>query len=280
VFQKINEFFEECKNELAIVRSPDAESKMVKFVTNKLDLDAWFGTETNAKLLLTTSGGPSPDGVFSAFYTLSDELVKIGFELCVAYPSVGGSFSLSLKIDAKTKVYSSGEEILFALHVIRTALGKGSPIEHLFYQIYLQAKHLSFSFEQNNLADLENIIELLKDTRRIRIARSDLETRSLLAVKDDDRFIFFLSLDAASTRPQGVDCFSLLMHELASGSGCGKKIDWVVGNIGLGGFKEAPLIFVVRNSRIVKICTDYLDVLTLIEIFQVYDIYIEPIGFV
>jgi hypothetical protein len=158
--------------------------------------------------------------------------------------------------------------MIFALHVIRITLGKSSLIEQLFFDVYLQAKHLSFSFDRgDNISDLGNMIESkeMQDTRRIRIAETYTVTKNLLRT-NDDRFKFFFSLDTAATRPEAVENLSKLMRGLGEKI---NKIDWIVGSVGLSEFKQAPLLFVVKNSRIECVCTDYLDILVLIDIFKV-----------
>ena len=258
--EKINEFLNTYKKEISNVIHDDSKGNITYF-TNKDTLIEWLGRESSNRILLKTGGSSPSGGIFMAFYELSEDLLKIGFELAVAYPSVDPSFSLTIKLRDKIKVYL-GDEILFALRIIKSLLNKSLKNEQSFYKIYTELNNLEFSIK-DNVEDLNDIIWLLKDTKKINITKSHLETRTILAL-NDNKYKFFLSLDAVVTSPEAIDNLRSMMLQLSEMN----EIEWVVGSLNINSTESAPFFFIIKNGQLIGVCSDRFDIMILLKIFK------------
>ena len=195
-------------------------------------------------------------------YKLTADLKKIGFSIGVTVPSVGKEFSLTIKIRDHIVVYRN-KEIQFVIKVLKIGLGKSTDNEVMFSKIYGELTEVDTMLTKDNIDEVNILISLLKQTQNIKISKSHNETQFVLR-KRDDKWRFFISLDAVDSASEAIKKMKLIINSKT----IFKNFEWFVGNLNLLSNNTAPLIFLVRNSKIHLVLTDYLDILIMMSVFK------------
>ena len=196
------------------------------------------------------------------FYDVYIDLKKVGFEVGVAIPSISNEFTLNIKIGGDIQNYKYKDDISFVLNVLNICFEKGTPIENTFWKAYGELKNINIKLTKKNVKhfNLNSVIEILK-TNNITIAKSSIETQRLLK-KKNDKWRFFLPLDGPDSVIEAIRTMNLLKEE--SNNNDFDNVGWIVGKLDYTQYKSAPLLFLIKNSSIHLVLTDFLDVLIMV----------------
>ena len=189
------------------------------------------------------------------FYTLSSHLKKIGFKVGVAIPSICENFSLIIKIRSDEVVYHE-HDIAFALKVLKISAGQSSTNEKIFSKITCELNNFDLELRKNSVQNTNKLISLLDIIKDINISHDQTETQFILK-KTDDKWRFFVTLDSLDTAAESIKYLIFLYKKYSKIP----NFEWKVGNLNIHLINSAPYIFLLRNSKIEAVLTDYLDIL-------------------
>ncbi len=185
-------------------------------------------------------------------------LKSLGFEVGVALPMLSATKenSLSIKIMDENESYSNDDEILFVLKVLEIAFYKASDYETIFFHAFEEIQfHEQLNF-RNNLRELLSLLNRLKQLKIVVFKTSRIITLNLLKRKDN-KLRFFFPLDGKDNIIEKIR-WMIWLNDMGFNL---DNIEWVAGSVGLTEFNSSPLMFVIKNSEIHYVLTDYLDAL-------------------
>lgn len=192
------------------------------------------------------------------------------FEVGIALPIANATKenSLDIKIMNENESYSNMDEILFVLKVLEITFKKSSDYEYIFWHAFQEIYGIHFDLT-NILPEFISLLRLLKEFKIVVFKTSPIDTLDLLKRKDN-KWRFFFPLDGTDNIVEKIRLmiwFNLMGFNL-------DNIEWVAGSIHLKKFKSSPLMFVIKNSEIHYVLTDYLDALILMHRWE----YVEDLN--
>jgi hypothetical protein len=190
------------------------------------------------------------------FYAISSDLKKLGFEIAVAISNVSNEFSLTFQLDAKKEIYKSVEEISLVLDVLNICFKKATYIEKNFWQAFSEYKEINIF--NITLGTLTSVIDLSRNTKQLRFTEG--EKFQALMMANDDRWRFFLPLDGIDSTLESIKMLMLIKDSQIDIS----NIEFVVGRLGMNQYCSIPILFLIKNSKIHLVISDYIDVMILI----------------
>jgi len=183
-------------------------------------------------------------------------LKKLGFEIAVAISNVSNEFSLTFQLDAKKEIYKSVEEISLVLDVLNICFKKATYIEKNFWQAFSEYKEINIF--NITLGTLTSVIDLSRNTKQLRFTEG--EKFQALMMANDDRWRFFLPLDGIDSTLESIKMLMLIKDSQIDIS----NIEFVVGRLGMNQYCSIPILFLIKNSKIHLVISDYIDVMILI----------------
>ena len=181
----------------------------------------------------------------------------MGFEVGIAIPdaSANKEFSLNIKTEHTKMSYIDKDEISVVLNVFKVCLNKTSGDEKIFWKAYEESRGVNFEINKENLKKINSLISEAKDTKKFVFQASSIDTMSLFT-KTDGKWRVFFPLDGTDNIIEKIRMVLSLKDSIFNFS----NIEWVVGNYGLAGVRSTP-IFLIKNTKIHLVLTDFIDVL-------------------
>ncbi len=230
-------------------------------MTNEKSLNNFIEGERVTKIWLHTDQN-SLEGVFMRFYDMSQSLNKLGIKVGVALKSISTKFELCVKVGGITVTYDKVEEIPYILSIIGVAVDIGSKNEKLFFSVIAELEEIHLPLKVEQMSDINNLIEIFKRFKNVRIAQTRLGTLSFLR-KEDDIYRGFVVIDATLTSQIAIRNLSTLVSLSNL-----KKVKWIVGNLDIPSMQSAGLIFLIKNGKVIAVCLDDFDVVLFKEKFD------------
>ena len=106
------------------------------------------------------------------------------------------------------------EEIAFALKVLKISLGQSSINEKIFSKIICELNSFDLSLNKDNVQNTTKLISLLKIIENINVTHDQTETQFILK-KTDDKWRFFVTLDALDTAAESIKCMIYLYKKFS-----------------------------------------------------------------
>ena len=187
----------------------------------------------------------------------------VDFDVAVAIPSIANEFSLTIKIGSNSQIYNTEKEISFVLNVLKICFEEASLSENTFWQAYGELKGINIKLSKENVKvfNLNSVVELFK-TDNVIIKENPIEMQTILERKDD-KWKFFLPLDGPDTVIEAVKTMILFKESISIDY---KSCELVVGrSFDSDHYNSAPLLFLIKNSLIHLVVTDFIDTLILID---------------
>lgn len=193
------------------------------------------------------------------FYDSTVDLKKLGFEIGVAISNVSNEFSLAIQLGANKEIYKTVEEISLVLNVLNICFKKATDIENTFWQTYSEIDGFNITLTNNTLRSLNSVINLVRNTKQLQFAVDSTKYLDLMKA-NDDRWRFFLPLDGIDSTLESIKMLMLIKDSQIDIS----NIEFVVGRLGMNQYCSIPILFLIKNSKIHLVISDYIDVMILI----------------
>ncbi len=222
-------------------------------------MSRFLSGEKEIKILLHTSD-ESTESVCLKLFEMAESLTDFGIKIGVAVKSISPKFELCIKVGGKISYYDIPGEIPYILSIIGVAVGIGMNNEKMF--ISMNAEVFSTKLPMNLKDQFNNInflIEKLLPLKKVIVSSSHLETSSMLT-KMDEKLRFFIPLNAKLTSFLAMmNIQSLLALEI------NRDVEWIAGSLEIPQILATGLIFIVKNSQVLAVCLDELDIMILME---------------
>jgi hypothetical protein len=235
--------------------------KFIEILTNENQLENFIKGERKTKVWLHTKQN-SPEGVFMKFYDMAESLSEFGIKVGVALQSISPKFELCIKVKGSTVNYEHPEKINFVLTILNVAVGKGFRNEKLFISMICELIDIRMPLNKNQMLDINNLIENLKNFKKVIVAQTRLETLSYLR-KEDENISCFVPIDAILT-----SCLAIRHLSTLISSNKLKNIRFIVGNLDIPLMQSTGFLFILKNKRVIAVCLDDLDVFLFKENFD------------
>ncbi len=226
----------------------------IKIITDQKSLEQFQNNERDTKILLQT-GDNSNSSSCLHLYEMAEPLSKFAVKIGVAVKSVSSKFELIVQIGKKPPVCYNSNEIPFVLSIIGATVGIGMKNEILFHSLNAEIFETKLLIKnKEELNDLNNLIENLILMKDIIISNSRLETLNFLT-KNDNEWKGYIPIDAKQTSFLAMKILRTLITTEMS-----KSVKWIAGNLDIPDMFSTGFLFLIKNSKVIAVCLDEMDV--------------------
>ncbi len=247
--------------ELRSINSEDIKgyTKYVEILTNTNSMPRFLSGEKEIKILLHTSDDYT-ESVCLKLFEMAKPLTNFGIKIGVAVKSISPKFELCIKVRGKISCYDIPEEIPYILSIIGVAAGIGMNNEKMFISMNAEVCFTKLPIiNKEDFLNINLLIEKLLPLKDVIVSNSHLET-SIMLTKLDNKLRFFIPIDAKLTSFLAMtNIQKLLTFEI------NRDVEWVAGSLEIPQIFATGLIFIVKNSQVLAVCLDELDIMILIE---------------
>jgi hypothetical protein len=236
---------------------------LVKIITSASDLKKFENKKENVKIWLHNND-KLPNSVCQNFYELIPKLKNKEILIGIAVKSISPNLELRIDVKGETVVYTDHESCLkYILGIIGATLEDGNMNEKLFHSMHSEIINIKLPFETiDDFSHINSFIEIMIPYKDVIISKHSITTFTLLR-KNDDKFKFFLPINAEQTSPQAISKLSKYIKSFAN-----ENIEWIVGSLDIPQLVATAFLFIIKNSKVLAICLDELDMKLLNDTFK------------
>jgi hypothetical protein len=234
----------------------------IKIITDQKSLDQFQNSERDTKILLQTGDNSNRSSCLQ-LYEMAEPFYNLDVKIGIAVKSISSKYELRVQLGKKPPKCYNSNEISHALSIIGATVGIGTKNEIIFHSMNAMIFETKlFIKNKEELIDLNNLIENLMLMKDIIISNSRLETLNLLT-KNDNEWKGYIPIDAIQTSFLAMKILRTLITTEMS-----KSIKWIAGNLDIPDMASTGFLFIVKNSKVIAVCLDDLDVTLLKEKFD------------